>query len=308
LVQRPAVPVAGFRGPRLEPDAFISFDGARLGLTRWEPASGPPWAVIVALHGMNSYARAFHQAGPYWAKDGIAVYAYDQRGYGRSPNRGIWAGAALLTEDLRTMVALLRARYPNTPIAVVGTSMGGSVAIEAFASDRPPAADRLLLFSPEVAGWSDRSIAYRASVWLAAHAAPGARFTPPDWLIKDLQASDNTDELASARDDPLMTWRMRPDTFYGLADLSEHARHDLAKVNVPTAYFYGAKDRIEPLTAIEAAAAALPPGDRTAYYAQGWHLLLLDHQAKAAWTDTEAFIRDPAAPLPSHAPPIPAPR
>ena len=307
LVQRPGVPAAAFNGPRLEPEAFVSFDAARLGLSRWEPVADDPWAVIIALHGMNSYARAFHAAAPYWAKDGIAVYAYDQRGYGRSPDRGVWAGKALLTEDLRTMVALVRARYPHATIAVVGTSMGGSVAIEAFASDRPPAADRLLLFSPEVAGWSNRSIAYRASVWLAAHLAPGERFTPPEWLIKRLQASDNTDELASARKDPEMTWAMRPDTFYGLADLSEAARRDIGKLKVPTAYFYGAKDRIEPLSATVAAAAALPAGDRTAVYADGWHLLLLDRQAKAAWADTEAFIRDPAGPLPSHAPPIPRP-
>jgi len=205
LVQRPGVPGAAFTGPRLEPDAFVSFDGARLGLTRWEPANDDPWAVIIALHGMNSYARAFHEAAPYWANDGIAVYAYDQRGYGRSPGRGVWAGDTLLTEDLRTMAALVRARYPHAIIAVVGTSMGASVAIEAFASDRPPAADRLLLFSPEVSGWSNRSIAYRASVWIAAHLAPGARFTPPDWLVRQLQASDNTDELASARQDPEMT-------------------------------------------------------------------------------------------------------
>jgi acylglycerol lipase len=307
LVQRPAVPAAGFTGPRLEPDAFVSFDGARLGLSRWGPVDDDPWAVIIALHGMNSYARAFHAAAPYWARDGIAVYAYDQRGYGRSPDRGVWAGDALLTEDLRTIVALVRARYPHATVAVVGTSMGGSVAIEAFASDRPPAADRLLLFSPEVSGWSNRSFAYRASVWLAAHLAPGERFTPPAWLIKRLQASDNTEELAQARQDPVMTWNMRPDTFYGLADLAERARGDIGKLKVPTAYFYGEKDRIEPRSATEAAASDLPAGDRTAVYADGWHLLLLDRQAKAAWEDAEAFIRDPAAPLPSHAPPIPRP-
>jgi len=306
LVQRPATPGVGFKGPSLQQDAFVSFDGARLGLSRWLPER-EPWAVIIAVHGMNSYARAFHAAGPYWAREGIAVYAYDQRGYGRSPGRGVWAGEALLTEDLRTMAALIRARYPHAIVAVVGTSMGAAVGIEAFASDRPPAADRLVLLAPEMSGWTDRSFAYRASVWLAAHAAPGGHITPPDWLIKRLQASDNIDELADARRDPQMTWRMRLDTFYGLADLSEHARRDIDRLRVPTAYFFGAKDRIEPLAATERAAAALPPGDRTAYYAEGWHMLMLDKQAKAAWADTEAFIRDPAAPFPSHAPPIPRP-
>jgi hypothetical protein len=105
LVQRPARPDAAFSGPRLEKDAFVSFDGARLGLSHWGPVDGDPWAVIIALHGMNSYARAFHEAGPFWARDGIAVYAYYQCGYGRSPNRGVCAGETLLPEDLRYMGA-----------------------------------------------------------------------------------------------------------------------------------------------------------------------------------------------------------
>src|SRR5579864_2917718 len=112
VVQRPQVPTPGFAGPRLAPDAFISFDGARLGLTQWTPA-GRPWAVIVGVHGMNDYANAFHLAGPDWARQGIATYAYDQRGFGRSPERGVWAGHALMTEDLRTIVRLVRARYPG---------------------------------------------------------------------------------------------------------------------------------------------------------------------------------------------------
>jgi acylglycerol lipase len=307
LVQHAGLPGPTFSGPRLEPDAFVSFDGARLGLTRWEPENRAPWAVIIALHGLNSYARAFHAAGPYWAAHGIAVYAYDQRGYGRSPSRGVWAGETLLTEDLRTITNLLRARYPAATIAIVGTSMGGSVAIEAFASSRPPAADRLLLFAPEVSGWSNRPVAYRTSVWLAAHLAPGRRFTPPDWLLERLKASDNTEELANSRADPLMTWNMRPDTFYGLANLAEHASNDIGKVTVPAAYFYGAKDRIEPLAATERAAAELRPGDRTADYPRGWHLLLLDRQAETVWADAAAFIREPGRPLPSDAPPIPRP-
>src|SRR5579863_6418440 len=148
MVQRPQVPTPGFAGPRLEAESFVSFDGARLGYTHWDVASGDPRAVIVGLHGMNDYANAFHLAAPYWATQGIATYAYDQRGFGRSPHRGVWAGHALMAEDLRTFTALVRARFPHAVIAVVGESLGAAVAIDAFASDRPPAADRLVLLSP----------------------------------------------------------------------------------------------------------------------------------------------------------------
>src|SRR5580658_3069263 len=108
LVQRAEAPGAAFQGPRLEQNSVVSFDGARLGLTHWDAAGGQPWAVIVGVHGMDDYANAFHLAAPYWAKHGIATYAYDQRGFGRSPERGVWGGDALMSQDLRTFTALIR--------------------------------------------------------------------------------------------------------------------------------------------------------------------------------------------------------
>jgi alpha-beta hydrolase superfamily lysophospholipase len=150
FTQGPNVVPADFTGPRLEPDALIAADGIRLPMTVWpatdaEGRPTEPWAVIVALHGMDDYAAAWITAGPFWAARGIATYAYDQRGFGRGPHRGLWSGEALMDEDVRTACALVRARHPHAVIAVVGESMGGAVAISAFASNRPPNADRVVL-------------------------------------------------------------------------------------------------------------------------------------------------------------------
>ncbi|HWD68058.1 MAG TPA: alpha/beta fold hydrolase, partial [Caulobacteraceae bacterium] len=127
-LQQAERPGAGFSGPRLEPGAhaFVSFDGARLGLTEWDAANGRPWAVIVGVHGMDDYANAFHLAAPWWAEQGITTLAYDQRGFGRSPHRGVWSPEKLSVEDLRTIVALARAKYPGATIAVAGESLGGA--------------------------------------------------------------------------------------------------------------------------------------------------------------------------------------
>src|SRR4030095_4881095 len=168
LIQQAGQPPAGFQGAHFETDAVVSFDGARLGLTTWEAKATQPWAVIVAAHGMNDYANAFHLAAPKWAEQGVTTIAYDQRGFGRSPQRGIWAGEDLMVEDLRTVTALARARYPKAIIAVVGESMGGSVAATAFASDHPPAADRLLLLSPGVWGWKSQPLPNKTLLWVAA--------------------------------------------------------------------------------------------------------------------------------------------
>jgi len=306
-LQRAGRPELGFTGPRLEDHVFVSFDGARLGLTRWDAVGAPPRAVIVGVHGMNDYANAFHLAAAAWAKEGITTLAYDQRGFGRSPGRGLWAPDDLKEEDLRTIVDLVRACYPGAVIAVAGESLGGAVAIETFASDRPPAADRLILLAPAVWGWSHQPLSYKAALWVADHTAPGWAVTPPDWLTTHISPTDNRDELIAMGRDPLMVWGARADALYGLVVTMQRAWRETGDLRAPTLYLYGAHDEIIPKGPAFEAAARLPANDRTAYYAGGWHLLLRDRQAASVWSDVAAFIFDPAAPLPSGAPPIPRP-
>lgn len=308
LIQKALSPDGAFSGPAFQGDRFVSFDGARLGLMSWR-AEGPyaddPWAVIIGLHGMDDYANAFHMAGPWWARQGITTYAFDQRGFGRSPERGVWAGQALMVEDLRTACALVRKRHPRAILAVAGESMGGAVAIAAFASDRPPDADRLVLLSPAVWGFSQQPLPYSALLWVASHTFPGYVAKAPSFIARKIWASDNVRELIRMGRDKNMIFGSRFDTLYGLVSLMETAWQEIDRVKVPALYMYGAHDQlIPPAAAISAAARLRPPG-RTAYYAHGWHLLLRDLDAQTIWTDAEAFIRDPAGKLPSGAPPMP---
>ena len=119
LQQRPQAPGPSFSGPRLGQSDFVSFDGAKLGMMHWD-ARGEPWAVVIGLHGMDDYSNTFHLAAEYWAREGISTYAYDARGFGRSPRRGIWPGARLMDEDLRTFTALIRQRFPHAIVAAAG--------------------------------------------------------------------------------------------------------------------------------------------------------------------------------------------
>jgi acylglycerol lipase len=301
LRQQALTPSADFQGARLETDAVVSFDGARLGLTNW-PAASEPWAVIVAAHGMNDYANAFHLAAPEWAKAGITTYAYDQRGFGRSPQRGVWGGEALMTEDLRTVVALARARHPNAVITVVGESMGGSVAAAAFASDRPPAADRLVLLSPGVWGFRTQPLPYKTALWFAATFTASKVYTPPRWLTSRVSPTDNREELIAMGRDPLMIWGARSDALYGLVKLMDRASRAVGRDRVPTLYLYGAHDDIIPKKAAFRAARGLTAEDRSAYYDAGRHLLTRDHQRAVVIADVLAFVRDPKGALPSGAP------
>ena len=124
MTQQAGSPGGDFRGPRLEDRDFVSFDGARLGMQHWD-APGEPWAVVIGLHGMDDYSNTFHLAAEHWATDGISTYAFDLRGFGRSPQRGVWAAAGLMDDDLRAFAALIRQRFPRAIIAVAGSAWAG---------------------------------------------------------------------------------------------------------------------------------------------------------------------------------------
>jgi alpha-beta hydrolase superfamily lysophospholipase len=183
--------------------------------------------------------------------------------------------------------------------------MGGSVAIEAFASDRPPAADRLVLISPGVWGWSTQPLPYSTALWLVAHVDGPMVIDPPDFLTDKIHPSDNIDELRAMGRDPLELWGARADALYGLVAMMDRASHAVGQVRVPVIYLAGAHDEIIPVPSHLDAARRLSPAARSAFYPNGWHLLIVDRQAPSVYRDIESFIRDPAAPLPSGTPPIP---
>ena len=182
------------------------------------------------------------------------------------------------------------------------------MAIAAFASDRPPGADRLILMAPAVWGWSNQPLPYKTMLWLAARFTGSHVYTPPGWLTKRVQPTDNRQELIAMGRDPLMTWGARSDALYGLVAMMERAWSSIDEVKVPILYIYGANDEIIPEDPSFQAASKLKPADRSAFYAKGWHLMTRDLQGPVVWADLLSFIKTPEAPLPSGAPPIPGAR
>ena len=108
------------QGPEIQPahmtdSAVFTPDGAELPLRQWVPAIDTPLAVMLALHGFNDYSRAFEDPAPHLAAAGIAVYAYDQRGFGATASAGYWPGVATLVDDMRTVAGLLRIATKECP-------------------------------------------------------------------------------------------------------------------------------------------------------------------------------------------------
>ena len=294
-----ATPLVQSRGervttPRLESDRVIAADGAVLPLRVWQPHDAPR-AVVLALHGFNDYRQAFADVGPFLAARGFATYAYDQRGFGATAQRGIWPGTASLVDDARTVAALLRQRYPDRPLYLVGESMGGAVAMNLLA-ETPAAADGAALVAAAVWGRATMNPLQRAALWLVAHSAPGLKLSGRGLGIT---ASDNEAMLRALGEDPLVLRAARADAVWGLTNLMDRALAAAPALTLPVLVLYGEHDEIIPRRPTCRMLATLAASARVAVYPNGYHMLTRDLEAKVVLEDLAAWLADPQAPLPS---------
>ena len=288
--------------PSLDQDQVTTSDGYQLGLRVWS-ATGAPRAVVLALHGFNDYSNAFDAPATWLATSGITTYAYDQRGFGRGADSRIWPGTALMTKDLREVAQLVAERHPDTPLYLLGVSMGGSVVMAAEVrlsrrgddAEMPPVAGQILV-GPAVWGRSTMPLAYRIALWFGVHTMPGNRVTGRGLGIIP---SDNIEMLRALGRDPLVIKETRVDALYGLVNLMDEALAASPKVRTPSLVLYGARDEIIPRAPIIRMLEDLGAPHRIVSYDNGYHMLLRDLQANVVWRDIAVWIGDATAALPS---------
>ncbi|MGB8275413.1 MAG: lysophospholipase [Alphaproteobacteria bacterium] len=287
--------------PRLDDQSFRTADGVTLPVRRFLP-DGSPKAVIVALHGFNDYSNAFTDPARAWAKDGIATYAYDQRGFGETPHRGLWPGVDILASDAGAFARALRRRYPDTPLYLLGESMGGAVAMTALARDRSIPVDGVILAAPAVWARETMNPFQTGLLWIGAHTVPWLTLTGRGLHVR---ASDNDEMLRALSRDPLVIKETRVDTIYGLADLMDAAMDAAKDLPVPALVLYGEHDEVIPRDPVIAMLHRLPaqenPRLRVAFYSTGYHMLLRDLHADKVIADVASWIGNAGAPLPSGA-------
>ena len=119
-------------GAKWEEARFISADGTELtGL--WFPASnGAAKGVVVQFHG-NAENMTSHFMSVWWlALEGWDVLAFDYRGYGASAGKKDLDGAVA---DGVAALAYARTKAPGLPLAVIGQSFGGAMALASLERD-----------------------------------------------------------------------------------------------------------------------------------------------------------------------------
>lgn len=248
---------------------------------------GEPRGVILALHGFNDSRHAFDWFAAFVAERGYRVEAFDQQGFGSNPNRGLWPGNAALAADLRHRIAALREVWPDTPVYVLGESMGAAVATIAFADDAPPV-DGLIMVAPAVWGGPAFNPLYRVVLMTAASLMPRSEVTGRGL---GRRASDNDEALVALGRNPLTIRETRLDAVAGLVQLMDEAVARAPDLELPTLVLMGERDEIIPPDVTARFVERLEPAQCAAVvYPDGWHLLLRDLQRERVWNDILAWL------------------
>lgn len=292
---QPAGP--SIRAAALEGDRILMRDGYGLRV-RITQSTTKTTATVIALHGINDYGHAFQPAATAWAREGITTYAYDQRGFGENANPGIWADVPTMTGDLRDVVDVVRAHHPDTPLYLVGESMGSAVVMTALGQDNPPEVDGAVLGAPAVWARQTMSGTYQ---WVL----DGMRKLVPGLVLTGgglgKRASDNNAVLAAMWHDPLVIKGARIDAIAGLVDLMDAAYVAAPSIRTPLLLLYGERDEIVPRHAVVQTVARLSHDPVIGVYPKGWHMLYRDLNSPILFNDVRHWIMRGGDELPSGA-------
>ncbi|MCB0165404.1 MAG: lysophospholipase [Anaerolineae bacterium] len=107
--------------------SFEGVGGLKIFTRSWHP-EGQPRAVVVIVHGFNSHSGQYLWVADQLVADGLAVYALDLRGRGRSEGERYYVQKMEdYTDDVASLVNIAKSQEPGLPVFVLGHSAGGVI-------------------------------------------------------------------------------------------------------------------------------------------------------------------------------------
>ena len=250
-------PASGVAASTLRVDAR---DGTELFVRHWS-AVGEPWGSVLLVHGLAEHSGRYEHVGRQLAAAGLAVEAYDQRGFGGSGGRRAFVERwSQNHDDLEDRLAAVRAAAGGRPVVLFGHSLGGLIALGYVVADPArPLPDLLVLSAPAldstIPGWK------RAVARVLGSVAPTMSLKNDfDGAILSRDPAVGAAYLADPLNYHRTTYR------YGAAAIAEQARvrAALSRLTVPTFVYHGEADRLVP-TSASAPLAVVPAVLRRTY-------------------------------------------
>jgi alpha-beta hydrolase superfamily lysophospholipase len=118
-------------GIKHQDGTFPGLDGLPLYYQAWLPVGDRRRAVVVNLHGLGDHSGLYPTLAGHFPPRGIAIYAYDMRGNGRSPGQRAYLRSwREYRGDLHAFIGQVREWEVGVPLFLLGNSLGGLVVLD----------------------------------------------------------------------------------------------------------------------------------------------------------------------------------
>jgi alpha-beta hydrolase superfamily lysophospholipase len=234
------------------------FNTSLVGIERIPQA---PAACLIVLHGLAEHCGRYEVPIASVAASGIACFAYDQRGHGRSPgSRADIERFSQYADDFATIRAGISARYPQLPIFLWGHSLGSVVAICSALDQRNLLAGVITTGCPvcAVPGWSSPLPVWGFARKLVA-ALPTLRVRPG--LPVEALSHDAKVQQDYLRD-PLVQEKVSVRLLVELGSTCASVLQQAPSIRVPWLAVHGAEDSIAPPQGSQRLVARLGSSDK----------------------------------------------
>ncbi len=262
-----------------------STKGVKIFVRSWSPESQPR-AVVVICHGVNSHSGQYTWVGEQFAASGLAVYALDLRGRGRSDGERFYVeDVADYVSDVAATMTLATSRHPGLPVFLLGHSAGGVVS-SVYVLENQAA----------VAGFICESFAFQvpapgfalAAIKGLSHIAPRL----PVLKLKNEDFSRDPQAVEALNSDPLTAHEVQPAiTVAALVRADERLREEFPAITLPVLIMHGTDDRATVCQGSQFFFDTAGSRDKTLKLYEGhYHDLLNDVGKEAVMADVKGWI------------------
>jgi alpha-beta hydrolase superfamily lysophospholipase len=225
--------------PPTSTDSLLTNDGLQLHTQQW--ATEQTAAIVVLVHGYGEHCDRYGHVAQTLVEEGAAVFAYDQRGYGRSEGTRAYVDAFDdYLDDLSLVLHRVRTQSPDLPLFLFGHSMGGLVVLK-YVLDRSPSVRGLMLSAPAIEINPDLAPLLRKLARVLGRIAPRLPTTrSPEGAI-----SRDPSVVEEAQQDPLnYHGRVLARTGAEMLRAGDDVRGRLDALRTPFLLLHGTADRL----------------------------------------------------------------
>jgi acylglycerol lipase len=215
-----------------------STGGIRIFIRSWRPPTKPR-AIVAIVHGFNSHSGHYLWVAEQLVATGLAVYALDLRGRGKSDGERYYLEHfAEYLSDVDALVNLARSREPGLPVFVLGHSAGGVISCV-----------YTLEHQQELAGLVCESFAFQvpapdfalAVIKGIAHLAPHAHVLK----LETEGFSRDPAVIDMLKSDPLIENEVQPTrTVAEMVRADERLKKEFPLMKLPVLILHGTADRV----------------------------------------------------------------